>query len=155
MKRGIRTMGLAIAFGIIAILALMAYVRLAPVDAAGLNASPSLYAWDHDGPWDVVSPMEGGASLRLSTTKGAPLDLLTKLDAIAMATPRTLRIAGSVHEGRITWETRSLLWGFPDYTTAEVRPDGLYIHARLRFGRSDLGVNATRLTDWAARLSPP
>ena len=145
-------MGLAIAFAIIAVLALMAYVRLAPVDAASLHASPSLYAWDHGAPWDEVVPLEGGASLRLSTAKGAPSDLLAKLDAIASATPRTQRIAGSVKEGRITYETRSLLWGFPDYTTAEARADGLYIHARLRFGKSDLGVNAVRLQGWLDQL---
>ena len=141
-------MGLTFAFGIIALLALMAYVRLAPVDATGLNAPPSLSAWDHGGAWDEVEPMEGGAGLRLSVAKGAPSQLLSKLDATALATPRTRRIAGSVEEGRITWETRSLLWGFPDYTTAEARPDGLYIHARLRFGKSDMGVNAARLRDW-------
>lgn len=145
-------MGLALAFVIIAVLALMAYIRLAPVDATALNASPLLYAWDHGGPWDDVVPMEGGASLRLSSTKGAASDLLAQLDTIAMATPRTLRIAGSAAEGRITWQTRSLLWGFPDYTTAEARPDGLYILARLRFGRSDLGVNAARLQGWLDQL---
>lgn len=69
-----------------------------------------------------------------------------------MTTPRTLRLAGSVAEGRITWETRSLFWGFPDYATAEVRPDGLYNYARLRFGSSDFGVNAARLQDWLSRL---
>ena len=145
-------MGLAVAFVLIALVALMVWVRLAPVDAVALNAPPSLYGWDQGGPWDEVVPMEGGASLRLSTSKGAPSQLLAQLDAIALATPRTIRIAGSVDEGRITWETRSMIWGFPDYTTAEARPDGLYIHARLRFGRSDMGVNAARLEDWLAKL---
>ena len=145
-------MGLTFAFGIIVLLAAMAWVRLAPVDAAAMNVSPSLYGWDHDGPWDVVVPMEGAASLRLSTAQGAPNDLLARLDAVALATPRTLQLAGSVAEGRITWETRSLIFGFPDYTTAEARQDGLYIHARLRFGRNDLGVNAARLQDWLSRL---
>lgn len=152
MKRAARTMGLTIAFGIIAALALMAWVRLAPVDAAALNASPSVYGWDHGGPWDDVVAMEGGASLRLSTVRGAPADLLARLDAIALASPRTRRLAGNVEEGRVTWETRSLIWGFPDYTTAEARPDGLYIHARLRFGRGDMGVNAARLQSWLEQL---
>jgi uncharacterized protein (DUF1499 family) len=99
-----------------------------------------------------VVPLTGGAALRLAPARGAPADLLARLDAIALATPRTIRLAGSPADGRITWVTRSLLWGFPDYTTAEARPDGLYIHARLRFGRSDLGVNAARLQDWLGRL---
>jgi uncharacterized protein (DUF1499 family) len=88
----------------------------------------------------------------------APAEALSQLDAIAMATARTTRLSGSPDEGRITWITRSALWGFPDYTTAEAVPDAtgsrLTVHARLRFGRSDLGVNAARLRDWLPRLNP-
>jgi hypothetical protein len=152
MKRVVRTMGLTVAFLIIAVLALMAWVRLAPVDTAALHVSSSLSGWDNGGPWDEVVPMTGAASLRLSAAKGAPADLLARLDAVAMATPRTLRLAGNVEEGRMTWETRSRVFGFPDYTTAEVRADGLYIHARLRFGREDMGVNAARLQAWLKQL---
>jgi Protein of unknown function (DUF1499) len=150
MKRGLRNMGLFIAFAIIAVLGLMAFVRLSPTDTARWHALPALATWGTDGPFDAVIPMMGGASLRLSTAKGDPTALLARLDAIAMATPRTRQLAAT--DGRITWETRSALWGFPDYTTAEVRPDGLYVYARLRFGSSDLGVNAARLTDWLAQL---
>lgn len=127
------------------------YVRLAPSDPARWHVSPVLA---EGGAWDQVVPMTGAAALRLSAAKGAPADLLARLDSVAMQTPRTTRLAGSVEEGRITWITRTALWGFPDYTTAEVREDGLYIHARLRFGGEDMGVNATRLTDWLARLEP-
>ena len=134
------------------ILGLVLWVRFAPSDPERWHVSPALYGWDQGGPWDEVVPLTGGASLRLSADRGAPADLLARLDAVAMATPRTIRLAGSVSDGLITWQTRSALWGFPDYTTAEVRADGLYIHARLRFGREDMGVNAARLTDWLARL---
>lgn len=96
--------------------------------------------------------MTGGALLRLSPDRGAPADLLARLDRVALSDPRTRRLAGSPDAGRITWESRSLIWGFPDYTTAELRADGLYIHARLRFGGSDMGVNAARLADWLSRL---
>ena len=140
-------MGLTIAFLILALLAALAFVRLAPVDAARWHIAPTA-----SGPWNEVTPAKGAASLRLSPDKGAPADLLARLDAVAMATPATRRLAGSVAEGRITWETRSALWGFPDYTTAEARPDGLYIFSRLRFGADDFGVNAKRLQDWLARL---
>jgi uncharacterized protein (DUF1499 family) len=61
-------------------------------------------------------------------------------------------LAGSVEEGRMTWVARSALWGFPDYITAEAGPKGLAVWSRLRFGRSDLGVNRARLEDWLARL---
>lgn len=138
---------------LVAVLAgLAAYIRLAPTDLASVHTPPQLYAWDHGGAWNEILPLTGGASLRLSPDKGAPADLLARLDAIAMATPRTKRLAGSVDQGMVTWETRSALWGFPDYTTAQARPDGLYIHARLRFGKSDMGVNAARLQDWQSKL---
>ncbi len=130
-----------------ALLCFAAWVRLAPSDPARWHVSPMA-----EGPWDEVQPGTGAATLRLSLGRGAPEDLLARLDAVAMATPRTRRLAGSVAEGRITWITRSALWGFPDYTTAEVRPDGLYVHARLRFGSEDMGVNAARLRDWLSRL---
>jgi hypothetical protein len=51
--------------------------------------------------------------------QGADRAALARLDEIALATPRTTRLAGSPDEGRITWITRSALWGFPDYTTAQ------------------------------------
>lgn len=133
-------------WGLLAALVVFAgYVRLAPSDPARWHVAPH-----SDGPWGVVVPAEGSATLRLEST--AARDLLARLDAVALATPRTTRLSGSVDEGRITWVTRSALWGFPDYTTAEARPDGLYILARLRFGRGDMGVNAARLETWRRAL---
>jgi hypothetical protein len=129
------------------------YVRLAPSHPARWDVSPSVHGWDHAGPWDEVVPMEGGASLRIPAARGDPTALLARLDAIALATPRTQRLAGSVDAGRITWITRSALLGFPDYTTAEAQKDGLYILSRLRFGRGDMGVNAARLRGWQALLA--
>lgn len=127
-----------------AALGLVAYVRLAPSDPARWHVAPLA-----EGPPGQVVAGEGRASLRLAGDGPA---LLARLDAVALATPRTQRLAGSVAEGRITWITRSALWGFPDYTTAEAGPEGLRVHARLRFGRGDMGVNAARLTDWLSRL---
>lgn len=145
-------MGLFVAFVIIAALGLMAYVRLAPTDPAQWTTLPDLPVWDQGAAFDQITPLTGAAALRLSSAKGDPADLLARLDTLAMATPRTSRLVGTVADGRITWITRSALWGFPDFTTAEVRSDGLYVYARLRFGKEDLGVNAKRLTDWLAAL---
>lgn len=138
--------------GLIAgLVAFAAYVRLAPSDPARWHVGPDS-GWYQDLPWNEVAPVTGGAILRLSVTQGVSSDWLARLDAVALATPRTARLAGSVEAGRITWITRSALWGFPDYTTVELREEGLYIYARLRFGRDDRGVNAARLRDWLARL---
>jgi uncharacterized protein (DUF1499 family) len=136
-----------LALGLLAaVVAFALYVRLAPSDPARWHVAPVA-----DGPAGQVQVAGlNRATLRLAAA--APADLLARLDAVAMATPRTIRLAGSVAEGRITWVTRSALWGFPDYTTAELRPDGLAIAARSRFGQGDLGVNAARLGDWLAKL---
>jgi uncharacterized protein (DUF1499 family) len=133
---------------LVALVAFALYVRLAPSDPGRWHASPGA-----DGPaGEVVVAGLNRATLRLGPEAGALADLLARLDAVALETPHTVRLAGSVEEGRITWVTRSALWGFPDYTTAEVLPDGLYIEARSRFGQGDNGVNAARLRDWQSRL---
>jgi hypothetical protein len=128
-------------------------VRLAPHDPARWHVAPALPG--DLGPGRVITAGPGGAVLRLEAQPGAGEALLARLDAVAMATPRTARLAGSVAEGRITWITRSAVWGFPDYTTAARTGERIDVHARLRFGRSDLGVNAARLTAWAAQLDQP
>ncbi len=152
MKKVLRAMLIGLSFLIIATLGLATFVRLAPSDPAVWNVSPEVDGFEHGAPEATVLPLTGGAALWLGPDRGDAKTLLARLDAIALATPRTTRLAGSTDEGRITWETRSAFWGFPDYTTAEARPTGLYIHARQRFGREDLGVNAKRLTDWLSRL---
>jgi Protein of unknown function (DUF1499) len=128
-----------------------AWVRLAPSEPAVWHVDPVTDA-AADG---VVRTGMGDARVAL-VLPGTAEGVLSKLDAIALATPRTKRIAGSAAEGRITWVTRSALWGFPDYTTAAARVEAggtrLDFLARLRFGGSDFGVNAARLTDWVGRL---
>ena len=127
-----------------------AYVRFAPSNANQWNAA--LPATDPLTNCSQITTLKGGATLSCTAPEGA----LTKLDIIATSSPRTHRLAGSPEAGCITWITRSRLWGFPDYTPAQVTqpPPGprLDIHARLRFGRSDMGVNAARLHAWLAQL---
>ncbi|MCT8328638.1 DUF1499 domain-containing protein [Albidovulum sediminis] len=135
--------------GLIALAALvggMAYVRLAPSDPARWHVDPGL-ALAGQGEW-----------ARLTLPGTTPAAVLDRLDAIAMATPRTVRLAGSPAEGRITWITRSAVLGFPDYTTAAAREEAgstlLVLHARQRFGLRDMGVNAARLRDWTGQIAP-
>ena len=127
------------------------YVRLAPSDPARWHVTPAPATKQ-----DCTVEQGEGDARATCLLPAAPAEALAALDAIAMATPRTTRLAGSAGEGRITWITRSALWGFPDYTTAEATPDGtgtrLTVHARLRIGSSDMGVNAARLRDWLPRL---
>lgn len=139
---------------IFAAAAFAAYVRLAPSD-------PDL--WHSALPTDrtadcTVHPAEGSATYACLLPEPSTA-LLTRLDTIALATPRTTRLSGDPASGRITYVTRSALWGFPDYTTAQTTPTAngtrLDLHARLRFGRGDMGVNAARLSLWTAQLTTP
>ena len=132
----------------------MAFIRLAPTH-------PSVWHVPLDPrPLDIATPspdqvtvFANGAYVDLTAALDQTQALLAKLDGIALATPRTLRIAGSAETGRITWQTRSAFWGFPDYTTAESTPDGVTLYARQRFGAGDWGVNAARLTAWISALN--
>lgn len=140
-----------------AILALLAVVLAAAGFAAWVRLAPSDPArWHTDPVAGVAGPNSAVARLRLPLP---PEAALAALDAVALAGPRTVRLAGSPAEGRITWVTRSRLMGFPDYTTAAALPEGeggslVILFARSRFGRSDLGVNAARLDRWIAALGP-
>lgn len=129
-----------------------AWVRLAPSDPAVWHVDPKAAA-PGEGRF-VVRPEGGDVAFPVSAL--SPAELLGRLDAVAMATPRTMRLAGSVDEGRITYVTRTKGLGFPDYTTVEAveGPGGtsLAIFARLRFGKSDLGVNRARVEGWLAAL---
>lgn len=148
----------AIAFAIIAALGLLAWIRFAPVDVATWHVpvptdAQILEGACADGVTTLTSVGGGQSSCTLSDP---PQSVLARLDAVAMATPRTIRLAGTPDEGRITWETRSRWMGFPDYTTAQVTDTSgmtrLDIIARQRFGSADMGVNAARLTDWLSRF---
>lgn len=118
----------------------MGFIRLAPSDPSQWHVVPAV-TQDRDLP--------GGAMRILADAEGA----LALIDAIARATPRTTVLAGSVDEGMITYITRSRIMGFPDYTTVRQEGDTLTVYARLRFGRSDLGVNHARIDGWLAELA--
>ncbi|MBL4928041.1 DUF1499 domain-containing protein [Fuscibacter oryzae] len=139
------------------------WVRLAPFDPAAWNVDPRQGMTSGQGGLSLpvgdarpkVDQLRNGATTQFLSPLSAQA-VLARLDSIALATPRTTRLAGSAEEGRITWVTRSALWGFPDYTTAQARPGQgitkVTLWARQRFGRGDLGVNAARLTGWIDQL---
>ncbi|MEL7097795.1 MAG: DUF1499 domain-containing protein [Pseudomonadota bacterium] len=114
------------------IVAALGYIRLAPHDV---------------GRWHVPVTAEADRDFTAGAVRVLPGDAaaLGRVDAAARALPRTQVLAGTVDEGRITYVTRSALFGFPDYTTVELADGQLRLIARLRFGRSDLGVNGRRL----------
>lgn len=129
-------MKLVLSLGLLVIVAVLAYVRLAPSDPA---------RW-HRMPENITNrDLEGGVMRQVTG------DLAT-LDGIIRATPRTRVLAGEVGQGMVTYVTRSRVIGFPDYTTVRQDSEALEIFGRLRFGKSDLGVNAARVDGWLQRL---
>lgn len=125
---------------ILLVLAAMAYVRLSPNDPA---------RWHLPVRGDQDKRYENGA---LRVLPGTAQDF-ARLHQVASGWPRTRVLAGSVAEGRVTYVTRSAVWGFPDFTTMEWRDGTIALYARARFGRSDLGVNAKRLQGWIDALA--
>lgn len=133
----------------------LAFIRLAPVDPARWHtdprgATPSTRGY-------VVKPAGGDTAGPLLDV--APEAALAALDRVIRATPRTRVIAGDIASGRITYESRTRLVGYPDYTTIEAvaGEDGtrLLIHARSRFGGYDWGVNRARVEGWLAAMPGP
>jgi uncharacterized protein (DUF1499 family) len=124
---------------VILVIAGMAWIRFAPSDPAVWNVDPKVTA-DQDLATGLRRRIEGGA------------EVMTRLHAIILETPRTEVLAGSIDEGRVTYVTRSQWMGFPDYATLQIDGDVLELWSRLRFGQSDLGVNKARVEDWLQRL---
>lgn len=132
-----------------AFVGLFAVIRLAPSDPERWHIDP------------LDPSLSAGAGQALVRADGniqspvfamAPDDLLTAFDMVADGSPRTRVIAGSVADGQVTYLTRSLIWGFPDYTSVRaIAAEGgaqIVAYGRLRFGQSDMGVNAKRLQGW-------
>jgi len=131
------------------IIAAAAFVRMAPSD---------------QGRWHKAASFQGveekrGKSFYIwrQAVSDDATTRLAALDQIARSEPRTTLLAGSLADKQLTYVSRSKVVGFPDYTTIGVylSDDGqtyLEIYGRLRFGRSDLGVNAKRIKGWLAQL---
>ena len=145
-----------VALIVIAVVTLSAYVRLAPTDVAAWHVPVATTDPATSGPCtDKITIVPKGARATC-LVPGTPAEVLNKLEATALTSARTIRLAGTPEEGRITWEARSFLMGYPDYVTAEAiaAPEGtrLDIFSRQRFGEGDMGVNAARLKDWLSHL---
>ena len=117
----------------------LAWIRLAPSDPAVWHVDPKVTA-DQD--------LATGVRRRIPSGDGT----FEALERLILATPRTEVLAGSVEDGKVTYVTRSQWMGFPDYTTVMQSDDVLEMHARSRFGQSDMGVNKERVDGWLTAL---
>lgn len=137
-----------------ALVALAVYVRLAPVNAEVWHKTVL--------PQGAEGDFTTAGSYTVLRDLPDPDIVLKLLDDIIMDTPRTTRVAGSLEEGKITYITRSRVFGFPDYTTIAVYPQDpaaegrqatLAVYGRLRFGKADMGVNRARILGWMEKLN--
>ncbi len=135
-------------------LALSAFVRYAPTDPKDWNLPVASAQPATSGPCAQKIKLVPKGARATCLLPGTPAEVLARLDAIALATPRTRAIAAT--DTLTTWESRSKLMGFPDYVTVEVAaaPEGtrLDIFSRQRFGGGDGGVNAARLKAWLSQF---
>jgi uncharacterized protein (DUF1499 family) len=148
-----KLLGLILGLGLLALLGLAAWVRLAPSDPAVWHVDPETVT--ERGPRNSYLLAPGGDAPPLELPL-PPDEVAARLEKIALTTPRTVRLAGQ--GDFVTYVTRSAAFGFPDYTSVRIRPTAtgsqVLIFARSRFGDSDLGVNRARVDAWIARLSP-
>ena len=130
-----------ISFGILLFLLGTAFVRIKPIDLERAHQPLS---------FTENSKLPGGVE-RL-----ADVDF-ESLHHLILSEPRTRVLIGDLKEGRITYVTRSRLWGFPDLTTVQAdlgtETAPLLIYARLVFGKSDMSVNSARVERWLSHLN--
>lgn len=122
---------------------LLAYIRLAPHD---------IPRWHRAGPEAGLgeTTLDGGYVWREDVGAQGPARL-ARLDAVIRSDPATALLTGSVQDGQLTYVSRSKVMGFPDYTTVTLADGVLEVYGRLRFGKSDMGVNAKRIKGWLAQ----
>ncbi|MGJ8586003.1 MAG: DUF1499 domain-containing protein [Marinosulfonomonas sp.] len=122
----------------------ISYIRLTPVDPT---------AWHVDPVTAEIGP--AGHKITLETHMD-PTAALLEIEQIALSTPRTKILAGSAQEGRISFVTRSFIWGFPDIATvsATANPSGTAVSffSRQKVGGYDYGVNKKRIDRWIAKF---
>lgn len=132
-----------VGLAVIALAALLLYIRLAPSDPARWHLDPLTAP-------DPVTPNYARLDLQIDAP---PEAVAARLSTRAEA-EGGIRLAGN--DGHATWVLRSRLIAYPDYVSIRLLPEGagtrVVALSRSRFGHSDLGVNAARLARWEAAL---
>ena len=123
---------------VLLIVAGLGWIRLAPVEVS---------RWH---PVEIEAQAVGNhpGTGRFTAVREVGPDAFARLDQVARATPRTRVLAGSLEDEAVTYQTRTRVFGFPDYTSVVFEDGKLYVFARLQYGLDDLGVNRARVESW-------
>ncbi len=141
-------------FIVFLIVAALVFVRLVPFEAGRFHKEAF--------PAAVGDYPNRNSFTAVREMTAPPHDIMTAIDTVILQTPRTKRMAGLPGLELITYQTRSLVFGFPDYTNVSIIAPGtvgnpgslLMIRGQARFGLEDLGVNEARIKDWLDQLGP-
>jgi uncharacterized protein (DUF1499 family) len=143
-----------------AFIAFAAVVRLADDDPARWHVDPAAApGTGQPNAWRIGPPGgEQAVDAEAPEFALAAQDLAAAFDAMALAEPRTRRLAGTPDDLWMTYVQRSRFMAFPDYVSVRIIPLGpdrstLAIYSRARYGQSDLGVNRARVENWLAALA--
>jgi len=133
-------------------LALLVYIRVAPMPASRWHVDPLLAPMPDTPNTFRLDP--GAPEAQFDESADV---LMARFDALLMAEPRVTRLAGSVAGRWVTYVVRSRFLGYPDAVSVRALPRkgggaALAIFSRSRFGRSDFGVNRTRVRRWLKAL---
>lgn len=139
-------MTLSIVIFAVIVVGFMAFVRLSTSNPATWHIDPETFA----GPRKKNS----FRSVVFYDPRSAD-EIMHAVNDTALADGATL-FGGSLDAHWVTYESRSTLFRYPDYTSFKVAPDedgmAIYVYSRARFGYSDFGANKRRVYRWL-RLS--
>jgi uncharacterized protein (DUF1499 family) len=142
----------------------MIYVRVAPHDPDTWHLDPvTAPTPETPNSFRVLAPgaAPGPEEMLSPVYSVPPAQLIQAFDRMALAQPRTERLAGTPDgQGHVSYVQRTALVAYPDYISVRAVPvdegqSALVILSRSRFGKSDLGVNRARITQWLEALDVP
>jgi len=129
---------------LIAFMALQLMIRIAP-------SKPENWVISETGQAPGDYPSDGGFRVVRSVEDASAFT--QKFEQAMLAEPGTQKLGQM--QGQDIYISRSAFWGFPDYTTLVTDDERAEIYARLRFGKSDMGVNRARLERVLGRIEDP
>lgn len=148
-----------VAFAVVLTIAAAVYFRTTSDDPAVWHVDPVTAERTGNPNEYIVAPqgLRDDADRVAKVHSGEPKDLLFQFDSVAG--PSSTKLAGSLDELHVTYVNRTLLMGYPDYISVKaVETEGgsaLVIYSRSRFGKSDFGVNKSRIDTWLAQMGEP